>query len=282
MRDPKEYYDAIGEDEWHRLVKSPYRRLEFEITMHFLREYLPKEGMILDAGGGPGRYAIELAKMGYEVVLTDISPTQLEIAKEKIEGTDPQVKGRITNIMEGTITNLSELDDESFDSVLCLGAMSHLIQQSDREKAATELVRVLEHGSPIFVSVIGRYAAFRVILRDLPGELADPGHLAMFNNGVHHGHEIVRNDKDFKKTTSFPDAYFFVPEEMPRLFEKQGIETLELASCEGLSAHLNEATNSLYEDKEKWKKWFEILLRTCTDPSIIGIGEHILYVGRKR
>ncbi|MFQ5884861.1 MAG: class I SAM-dependent methyltransferase, partial [Thermoplasmata archaeon] len=68
MRDPKEYYDRIGEKEWIRLVKDPYHQLEFEITMHFLREHLPKSGKILDAGGGPGRYAIELARMGYQVV----------------------------------------------------------------------------------------------------------------------------------------------------------------------------------------------------------------------
>jgi hypothetical protein len=37
--------------------------------MHFLEKYLPKKGLVLDAGGGPGRYTIELAKKGYDVVL---------------------------------------------------------------------------------------------------------------------------------------------------------------------------------------------------------------------
>ena len=36
-------------------------------------------------GGGPGRYTIELAKLGYDVVLLDLTPKLLEIAKRKIK-----------------------------------------------------------------------------------------------------------------------------------------------------------------------------------------------------
>jgi SAM-dependent methyltransferase len=39
------------------------------VTTHFLEICLPKEGLVLDAGGGPGRYTIDLAKRGYDVVL---------------------------------------------------------------------------------------------------------------------------------------------------------------------------------------------------------------------
>jgi 2-polyprenyl-3-methyl-5-hydroxy-6-metoxy-1,4-benzoquinol methylase len=49
--------------------------------MHFLEKYLPRQGLVLDAGGGPGPYTIELAKRGYDVVLFDLSPKCLELAK---------------------------------------------------------------------------------------------------------------------------------------------------------------------------------------------------------
>lgn len=65
----KNYYSQIAQKEWRRLKLSPYHELEFLTTMHFLKKYLPKRGLILDAGGGPGRYTIELAKKGYNVVL---------------------------------------------------------------------------------------------------------------------------------------------------------------------------------------------------------------------
>ncbi len=38
---------------------------------------------ILDAGGGPGRYTIDLAKQGYHMTLLDISDKELELAKRK-------------------------------------------------------------------------------------------------------------------------------------------------------------------------------------------------------
>lgn len=52
--------------------------------MYFLKKYLPKRGLILDAGGGPGRYTIDLAKLGYDVILLDLTPRLLRIAKRKI------------------------------------------------------------------------------------------------------------------------------------------------------------------------------------------------------
>ena len=55
-----------------------------------------------------------------------------------------------------------------------------------------------------------------------------------------------------------------------------------MAGLEGLSSHLAEATNKLYEDTEKWEMWMKIVTETCNRPSVVGTAEHILYVGRKR
>jgi len=78
----KKHYTEYGAGEWERLTKHPYHRLEFDTTMHFLRKYLPKKGLVLDAGGGPGRYTIELAGLGYDVILLDLTLKLLEIARE--------------------------------------------------------------------------------------------------------------------------------------------------------------------------------------------------------
>jgi len=55
-----------------------------------------------------------------------------------------------------------------------------------------------------------------------------------------------------------------------------------MAGLEGLSTHQRRATNKLAKDTEKWKMWTQILLETCTDPSVVGSCEHFLSVGRKR
>lgn len=53
-----------GRAESGAVYRDPYHQIEFNVTMHLLKKYLPKEGLVLDAGGGPGRYTIELAKQG--------------------------------------------------------------------------------------------------------------------------------------------------------------------------------------------------------------------------
>ena len=43
----------------------------------------PPPARVLDCGGGPGRYAVELARWGYDVTLFDLSAGNLALAREK-------------------------------------------------------------------------------------------------------------------------------------------------------------------------------------------------------
>ena len=270
----KKFYDDIAEKEWKRLVSDAYHRLEFIVTMHFLEKYLPRQGLVLDAGGGPGRYTIELARRGYDVVLFDLSPKCLELAKRKIARA--HVSGKVKRIVEGSITDMSMFSDGEFDAVLCLAPLSHIVDSKEQEKAASEIARVAKHGAPLFIGVIGLHGVFRTVLQRLPYELTEPSHEDLFTHGVHRWHE----DKH-KGARGFPDALFWHPRDLTALFESMGVKTLEMATCEGLSSHLQGPTNRLYRDKEKWSKWVDLLLKTCTDPVLLGMGEHFLYVGRK-
>lgn len=274
----KKWYDARAEYEWTRLFQDGYHQLEYLITMHFLEKHLPPKGLILDVGGGPGRYTIELAKRGYDVVLLDLSSRCLEIARREVRKAG--VEERVKEILEGSVADLSRFENEFFDAVLCLGgSLSHLLETSDREQAARELVRVAKEGAPLFVSVINRYGVFRTVLQRLPEELTDPSHEEMFTRGIHRAHYNLLLSRNVG--AGFTDAYFFLPNELRELFESKGVQTLTMATCQGLSSHLKEATNKLYQDKEKWRRWLKILLQTCIDPCIIGLGEHFLYIGKK-
>lgn len=63
-RSVRRYYAGNVKNEWDRLQSDPYHRLEFGTTLECLKRYLPKRGLILDAGGGPGRYTVEPAREG--------------------------------------------------------------------------------------------------------------------------------------------------------------------------------------------------------------------------
>lgn len=269
-----EFYDIHAEREWRRLLRDAYHRLEFIVTTHFLEKYLPKTGLVLDAGGGPGRYTIELARRGYRVVLRVISPRCLELARKKIARAG--VRDNVEQILEGSVIDLSIFADEMFDAILCLGPFSHLIKKREREKAALEVVRVAKKGAPMFISVISLYGVFRTVLQRLTHELTDPSHEELFTQGIHRWHEIRH-----KGEHGFPDAYFWHPKELEKLFKNSGVKMLQMATCEGLSSHLQGATNRLYRDKEKWARWKELILKTCTDPILFGTGEHLIYIGKK-
>jgi 2-polyprenyl-3-methyl-5-hydroxy-6-metoxy-1,4-benzoquinol methylase len=269
----RKYYDEHAEGEWKRLLHDPYRRLEFIVTMHFLDKYLPKKGVILDAGGGPGRYSVELAKKGYDVALFDLSAKCLEVAKKQIARA--HVENRI-KVVEGSITDMSTFNGEQFDAILCLGPFSHLVDKRQIEKAADETVRVAKTGAPLFISVISLYGVFRTVLQRLRHELTDPSRAKLFTHGIHRWHK-----PSHKGEHDFPDAYFWHPKDLKELFENKGVKTLQMATLEGLSSHLQGATNRLYRDKEKWAKWKELILKTCADPVLLGMGEHFLYIGQK-
>ncbi|NIV34660.1 MAG: class I SAM-dependent methyltransferase, partial [Anaerolineae bacterium] len=64
------FYDTNAEREWERLTfeREPHRWLEYQVGLQILEKYLPPApARVLDAGSGPGRYAIALAQRGYRV-----------------------------------------------------------------------------------------------------------------------------------------------------------------------------------------------------------------------
>lgn len=55
----KDFCTTTVQNEWRRLVQDANHRQEFETSLHFLEKYLPRQGIILDAGCGPGRYDVK-------------------------------------------------------------------------------------------------------------------------------------------------------------------------------------------------------------------------------
>ena len=264
----KEYYTASVRQEWQRLLKNPYHRLEFETTLHFLERYLPKNGLILDAGGGPGRYTIELAGRGYDMVLFDKTPANLEFAGRRIkrDGLQSKVKDRV----EGSIVDLSIFPDKTFDAVLCTGGpLSHILDASDRKKAISELVRVAKPGAPIFVSTMSRLSVLIVILNEAQFEIELP-HF-----------ERIRDTGDYFGSHGFTACHFFLPEELRAAFQDQDVQILEMAGLEGISSHHNAKLNQLAHNPSRWATWLATHFQTCTHPAVVGISEHMLIVCRK-
>ena len=264
----KDYYTSQVRQEWRRLVRDAYQRLELDTTLHFLKKHLPKSGQVLDAGGGPGRYTIELAQRGYDMTLLDMTPANLAFARRRVKQFGLQEK--VGQIVEGRLQDLSMFPENSFDAVLCLGGpLSHILKPAERQAAIRELVRVAKPGAPIFVSVMSRLSLITLELIQFPNELELPFY------------QKVRDSGDYPGGYGFTACHFFLPEEFRQSFEGQGVDILELVGLEGLGTHHRRQVTTLAKNPKRWKVWWQTHLKTCTHPSVVGISEHMLLVAHK-
>jgi len=248
--------------------------LEFIVTIHYLRKYLPKTGSILDCGCGSGNYAIVLASMGYRVALVDISQKLLDIAVEKFRKSGKSDK--LICVVKTSSTDLSMFESSSFDAVLCFGPLYHLPDTKDQIKTVEELRRVLKPRGTLFVSAISYYGVLGIIVKYFPEELILESHKKLFEEGIHLS-EWHNYDLD-----ALPDAKFWKPIELRSFMEKHGFETLEMAACEGVFTHLRKEINNIARDKRKWRRVIEIAIKTSNDPTILGSTEHFIWIGKKK
>ncbi len=143
------------------------------------------------------------------------------------------------------------------------------MDQHKREKAITELIRVNKPGAPLFVSVMSRLSVMVIELMIAPHEFEEP----FF--------KVLRDQGDYFGGFGFTACHFFLPEEFANAFRSQGIDILEMAGLEGIGSRHNKKINALAKNELRWQVWMETHFQTCTHPSVIGMAEHILLVGKK-
>ncbi|MBI5000740.1 MAG: class I SAM-dependent methyltransferase [Euryarchaeota archaeon] len=265
----KSCYGKEARKEWNRLAKDTFHRLEFDTTMHFLERYLPRKGIILDAGCGPGRYSIELTKRGYDVVLLDITPEMLDFAKQEVK--KARTSQRVKGVVEGSILDLADFQDGEFEAVLCLGSvLGHIKGAGRRANAMCELRRVAKKGAPIFVSVVGKVAVLKAMQLYWQGEIM----------ATRNFKRIVETGDDHHWHTGFY-CHFFMLDELQKIFENAGIKVLASAGLEGISIRGEHGINKHSGNAKIMDNWMWAHGKLCTDPTVAGGSEHILIVGRK-
>ncbi|MEF2965815.1 hypothetical protein V3851_08240 [Paenibacillus sp. M1] len=75
------------------------------------------------------------------------------------------------------------------------------------------------------------------------------------------------------------DAYFHSPGEIESLFEGHQVTKLEHVATDGIGILMRNRINNLNE--EEFNQWVAYHLRTCSEPSILGMSNHGLYICRK-
>jgi ubiquinone/menaquinone biosynthesis C-methylase UbiE len=170
------FYDEYGEQEWTRFEEVRMGPANFGVHAEYLRRYVRSGDRVLDVGAGPGRFTIELARLGAEIAVADLSPRQLELNREKVA--EAGFEASILDRVVADVTDLSAFADARFDAVVCYGGpLSYVVDHADR--AVAELVRVVRPGGYVLVSAMSLVGAFshysdgvlELVARDGPEKL---------------------------------------------------------------------------------------------------------------
>ena len=138
------------------------RAVEGDRHSDFIRRYVRRGDRVLDAGCGPGRFTVTVAKLGATVTALDLSEGQLELAKSTV--VEAGLSDTVDAFVAADIADLSMFPDECFDAVICYGgALSYVCER--RHTAAAELVRVVRPGGILLVSVMSRYGTMAALVR---------------------------------------------------------------------------------------------------------------------
>jgi ubiquinone/menaquinone biosynthesis C-methylase UbiE len=263
------YYNKF--DEWGRLDREP---IEFQVNSYYMKKYMPPNGNVLDNGAGPGKYALEFAKDGYTVTLTDLTPKLVEIAEKKAQ--EQGLINQFNGFHVADAQDLIDIKDAQFDASLLLGPMYHLQQESERIKAIKELNRVTKDKGIIFVAFMSRTKHIFSSLMS-PENWKPNNNMDSINQFSHTGYF---NHADENR---FTGAYYFNIEDIKPFMEEQGFESVELIGS-NVGAILNNEHWNYWRDKgeQEVEKIIQLLIEKAGDPHILGLSSHLLYIGRKK
>lgn len=269
MQDIINYYNQF--DEWGRLDREP---IEFQVNWHYIKKYLPPKSRLLDNGAGPGKYSIKLAKEGFNVTLTDLTPKLVEIAKVKAK--ELELEKQFDGFYEADARVLNMFNDECFDASLMLGPMYHLQEEKDRIMAVNELHRVTKRNGIVFVAFMPR-------IRHVFTSLLNPDRWKPNNNMdaiIEFSKSGCFNHSDERR---FTGAYYFNIEEITPFMEKSGFETLEFIGS-NIGAILDESSWTFWKSqgKKEVEKLLQFIIERAADPYTLGISTHLLYIERKK
>jgi ubiquinone/menaquinone biosynthesis C-methylase UbiE len=252
-------------DEISRVVGSSDGAIMFQIERWFIERYLPESGTVIDVGGGPGRFTVEIAKLGCDVVLADITPKHIEQAKQLAD--EEGVGARVVDYRAMDIRDLSCFADGEFSMAVCYGMLNYTLDQDVH--VLSELGRIVRKGNPILIGAMGLYGAVRHMWAR--GQLADPSYrereAAVIASGVN----------DFRK----PCRKFYTAAALRATVEQANLRVLEVAGTPVLGGSLGEPIESAWQDEEAWAYVIEAEKRACTVPGLVDTGQHIIIAAVK-
>lgn len=263
--DLQSFWDGRVERELDREKVDPKKQVHTDLLWREIKRCIgSKTGLkILDAGAGFGRFSIPLAQAGHKVVHLDISAKMLDSAREISKSR------RVTNIdfVQGSIDDLSEFGDNSFDLVLCLDSPLSFCYDS-YQVALGELIRVTQ--STLILCVMN---CSGVITQGVNFDLKYFGRLKTVPELYNTGTLLVTEELKRLKPTLMPSWHAFKPDEIKELLEKNGCRVEKISAPGALARFVDpELLKQLFKDKGAYQSYLDFEERYDSDVYMLGIG----------
>lgn len=131
------YYDAEAE----AYDESRGGRERARAAAEALTALVPAEGRLLDVAGGTGVVSAELAALGFDVLVTDLSPGMLRVAARRLPGREAVASADRLPVADGCV------------DVVSLVWLLHLLPIAVADAALAEAARVLRPGGHLVTTV---------------------------------------------------------------------------------------------------------------------------------
>ncbi|HET9143883.1 class I SAM-dependent methyltransferase [Actinophytocola sp.] len=271
----KSFYNAWGAREWDRLESSFENRVNYRIHREILAEHIAPGAEVLEAGAGPGRFTIEMARIGAKITACDLSDVQLAVNREKV--TEAGLDGQVTGWHQADIVDLSRFDSDRYDAVVCVGSVLSCVL--DRApQAVSELVRTCKPGGIVVLSVTSRHGYVRAFLKQILAlAAAGDAQLAAVDAAVRSG-DVVGIQADIELLTT----HFFTWAELRGLLVSRDCEIVTASASNFFSADDPELDAALTASPALMDAFVSWELEACRAPGAIDGGTHIIAVARKR
>ncbi len=175
---------TTDQEKYYRAYEDRYRRVygqgvdywtadpdEIATVIKHLNQFFqdtgitPGFGSIVEFGCGEGFLAEYLLSKGYSYLGIDLSPSALEKARHRVRGYD-------SKFILGDITDLSDIQADSFDIGLDNFCLHMLVTDEDREKYLAEIHRVLKSSGRVWFHEMGQASQFREKIKSFEDFLA--------------------------------------------------------------------------------------------------------------
>jgi ubiquinone/menaquinone biosynthesis C-methylase UbiE len=263
-RDPGLWNIVAYEREWRKnplamnflSKKSPnywVKLLEKEIYLDVISPFLKKRNqLVLDAGGGIGRFAAELTEIG-DVYLLDACRSAVEIAKKNFKR---------VNIYWGDIQELP-FPENFFDLSFAIEVVCYC---TSPKKAIEEIVRVTKRNGLVILSVEGKYGSM----------IADE------NIRMEHLQKV--NESNRLRIPGNMFVQYFTEEELREILQECGMDVVDIHGTHYLPDGI--FRRMVDEERLKDKKYREEIIKlekVCREDPILGkFARAWVGVGRKK